>query len=125
MFGNMVSNLLKRPVNDPLVTKRRHARHNAPGCVSMIGKKLYPVQDWSVGGVLINADGRLFGIDNELDITVKFKLRDDILEIPHRGRVVRKTRDKVAFEFLPLTQTLQTKFQRVIDDLVASGFSES
>ena len=49
----------------------------------------------------------------------------DCLDVPHRARVVRKSRDRVAFEFMPLTEQIRKSFQNVIDDFVAGQFADS
>ncbi|MCF8496089.1 MAG: PilZ domain-containing protein [Alphaproteobacteria bacterium] len=123
MFAALLSTLRGQTGNDGISTRRRYTRHKNTKCVTLIGGKPYPVEDWSLGGVLVNADGRMFGVDNELDVTMKFKLRDEVMDIPQRARVVRKSHGKVAFEFMPLSNTARSNFQRVIDDVIASGFS--
>lgn len=105
--------------------RRRHPRRENDRCVSMIGSKMYPVEDWSFGGMKIVGDGRIFSNDQELPVTLKFKLRGDVIDVNHRARVVRRTPDAIAFEFLPLPQGTRTRFQQVIDDAVSRQFAES
>lgn len=125
MFGKFFSALQGHRSNENMLTRRHFSRRRCDKCVSMIGEKLYPVEDWSPGGILIRGDGRAFNTGSEIDVTMKFKLRNDMLDIPHRARVIRKTQDKVAFEFLPLPRQIHRNFQSVIDDYLASGFAES
>lgn len=78
-----------------------------------------------MGGIKVTADGRMFNTHEEIDITMKFKLREDIVDVPHRARVVRRSQDSVSFEFLPLTAEIRRSFQQVVDDYMARRFAES
>jgi hypothetical protein len=86
---------------------------------------MFPVQNWSMGGVLLNADPRLFTVNQDIDFTVKFRLHNRILEIPHTGTIIRKTKNNVAIKFKPLNKMLQSTFQQAIDDYVASQFART
>jgi hypothetical protein len=108
-----------------VVARRRYARRNVDRCVAVVGDKMYPVEDWSLGGVKIQGDGRLFTDEQQIDLTMKFKLRDEVIDIPHRGRVVRKTKENIAFEFLPLPVKMRGLFQQVVDDYVTRQFADS
>lgn len=125
MFGHLFANLKAENNNEPAAARRRYTRRDVDRCVTVINGKTYPVENWSLGGVCITSDEREFGVDDEHDITIKFKLRDDIMDVPHAGRVVRKGNNKVAFEFRPLTRDTRGRFQNVVDDYVASQFAAS
>ncbi len=75
--------------------------------------------------MMIAADERLFAIDQECVFTLKFKLRDEIMEIDHKAKIVRKAPNKIALQFLPLSKAVQTRFQQVVDDYVSQRFAES
>ncbi len=111
--------------NDEQETKRSHPRRDVDRCVAVIHGRTFPVKDWSLGGVLIQADERLFGKEQDIDLTVKFKLRNNIIDVSHKGVVVRKSNGKVAVQFEPLSQTISRQFQQVIDDYVAGQFASS
>ena len=125
MFSSLLAAVKTQPKNDQIISKRRHPRRRSDKCVSMINGRMYPVENWSVGGVLIQGDSRPFGVDNEIDVVLKFKLRDQMIDVPHRARVIRKSKDKVAFEFLPISAQIKNKFQSVIDDYVTGQFADS
>lgn len=125
MFGTLFSALRTQPKNDLFETKRAHERRQNDKCVVVINGKTYPVLNWSLGGLMIHADSRPFVEDNEVNVTLRFKLRNDIIDITQRARVVRKTRDRVAFQFEPLTKDIRRKFQSVIDDFVTGQFVDS
>lgn len=107
------------------ITKRKSHRREADNCVSMIDGRAYPVYNWSEGGLLVQADERLFSVNAPVDVTMKFRLTGKVLDVPHRGRIVRKARDKLAIQFEPLTRDVQNKLKQVIDDLVTREFAES
>lgn len=125
MIRQVLSNIKSNTSNDQAKTRRRHSRRHCDRVVASIAGTMYPVADWSLGGLLINGDGRMFTNDQQLDITLKFKLRNDILDIPHKVRVVRRNRDKIGFEFMPLTTKIRKGFQQVVDDYVAQRFADS
>lgn len=127
MFGKILSTFKASPAEKEQGSKvrRLHPRRSGDACVSVVGGKVYPVENWSYGGVLLSADDRLFSVDQELDLTMKFKLRGEVLDIPHKGQIVRKTPNKIALQFAPLSKKIQTAFQQVVDDFVSQQFIES
>lgn len=125
MFANFFSSLRADNTNDQYAARRKYSRRESDQCVSVIDGKTYPVDNWSLGGLAIQADERMFGIDNEVSVVLKFKLSQKIVDVPHRARVVRKGRNRIAFEFKPLTQQIRNNFQNVVDDYVASQFAAS
>ena len=125
MFGRLFASLKAENNNEPESARRRYARRECDTCVSIINGKTYPVENWSLGGVLVSADEREFGVDEDVQVTMKFKLRDDVLDVPHAGRVVRKAQNKIALEFKPLSKQIRGNFQNVVDDFVASQFAAS
>lgn len=125
MFSNFLAGLRSVTSNDIDETRRRSPRRGSDRCVAMVCGQTFPVENWSFGGVLISADERLFGTGQDIDITLKFKLRNTIIDVSHRGHVVRKSNGKVALEFEPLEKTIRRGFQQVIDDAVASEFAIS
>jgi len=125
MLQTLISSLKAGASNDRQPASRRHPRRDVDRCVVMIHGRTFPVENWSLGGVLLLADERLFGKEQDLDLTIKFKLRNNLLDVPHRGRVVRKSPGKVAIQFEPLSQIISRQFQQVVDDYVAGEFANS
>lgn len=125
MIQTLISSLKADASNDRQNSKRRHPRRNVDRCAAVICGRTFPVENWSLGGILLQADERLFGKEQELDLTIKFKLRNNIVDIQHRGIVVRKSNGKVAIRFEPLSQAISRQFQQVIDDYVARSFADS
>lgn len=125
MFSTFLSSLRAGASNDVASTQRRHPRRTNDRCVIVIHGHTFPIENWSFGGVLLNGDERLFGIHQTIDIVLKFKLSNTIIDVPHKGYVIRKANGKVAIEFEPLTKTISRSFQQVIDDAVASEFATS
>lgn len=125
MIGKFIGTLIGENAKTPVKSKREHARRAGDQCVSIVNGKMYPIQNWSTGGVLIAGDERMFGVADEHDITLKFKLRDEVLDISHKAKIVRKGYGNIALQFAPLTQAVQSGFQKVMDDVLAQNFSES
>ncbi len=118
-------NLFEDASNDMDASRRKAPRRNADNCISVIDGKAYPVHNWSDGGMLVQADERMFTVAAPVEVTMKFRLGSRILDIPHRGRVVRKTRDRLAIQFEPLSREIANKFKQVVDDFVTREFAES
>lgn len=106
-------------------TRRRHPRRQTDRCVAVVGGQTFPVEDWSQGGLLISGDSRAFGVGQDVDLMLKFKLRDEIIDIGQQGRVVRKGNKGIAFEFTAPSPTARRNFQKVLDDTLAREFANS
>ena len=125
MFGSLFAGLKADNNNEQFSTRRRFSRRSCDSSVVIIDGQIYPVENWSMGGVAINGDTRTFGVDEIVDMTIKFKLSNTVIDLPHKARVVRKSAHRVAFEFAPLTGKIRKGLQSVVDDYVASKFAES
>jgi hypothetical protein len=126
MLQNFLSSFLSgKASNDINLTRRSYPRREADRCICTVQGQTLPVENWSFGGVLLSADERLFGLDQNVAVTIKFRLRNAIKEVSIHGRVLRKSQGRVAVQFEPLTQTIRRNFQQVIDDQVAREFANS
>lgn len=126
MLKNILASFTKE---DDLTTapkiSRQHSRRSGDKCVSMIDGKMYPIENWSEGGVLITADDRLFALGQDVTLDLKFKLRDDMISIHQIGEIVRKNDNKIAVKFHELDKTSLNAFQQVIDDFLTRNFVNS
>ena len=125
MFGSLFAGLKAENTNDQYSTRRRFSRRDCDNSVVIIDGQIYPVENWSMGGVAVNGDTRAFGVNTSVDVTMKFKLSDDVIDLPHTARIVRKDAHRVALEFEPLTNDMRRGLQSVVDDYVTSKFAES
>lgn len=125
MFGKTISHSQASNTESQLRTKRRFSRRYDDHCVVIVHGQMHPVENWSKGGLLMTADDRLFAKGQEFKFTLKFKLRDEIIEVDHKAKIARKSSHKVALEFSPLTRAVKAQFQKVVDDFVAQRFAES
>jgi len=125
MFKKFVSTLDREESAALSQVKRQHPRRSDDRCVVVVNGQMHPVENWGNGGMQITADERLFSIGQECVFTLKFKLRDDIMEVDHKAKVVRKAPGKIALQFEQLTHPVQNSFQQVVDDYVAQRFVES
>ncbi len=125
MLQNFFSSFLNRPSNDGQSSRRIHDRRETDRCVCTMHGRNFPVENWSFGGALIDADERMFAVGQKLDMIFKFKLRNTILDVNIRGTVVRKNQGKLGIKFEPTSQTIRRHFQQVVDDQVAREFANS
>lgn len=125
MFGSFFARLKAENTNEQFSTRRRFSRRSCDSSVVIINGQIYPVENWSMGGVSINSDTRQFGVDQDFDMTIKFRLSDNVIDLPHTARVVHKNSQRVAFEFSPLTKAVRKGLQSVVDDYVTARFAES
>ena len=125
MFGSLLTGLKADNTNEQFSTRRRFSRRSCDNSVVIIDGQIYPVDNWSMGGVAINGDTRSFGVNTTVDMVIKFKLSNTVIDLAHTARVVRKNAHRVAFEFEPLSGKVRKGFQTVIDDYVSSRFAES
>lgn len=125
MLANLINTMVTSVSNDKEATRRRHPRRNVDRCVAVVCGQTFPVEDWSLGGVQLRGDERLFGQSQDLDVTMKFRLRSTIIDVDVKGKVVRRTRGSVAIQFEPLAHMIRRAFHQVIDDAVAAEFANS
>lgn len=126
MFNSFIAGLRTAASNTDLPeTQRRHPRRASDRCVIVVENQTFPVENWSFGGALMNADERLFSESQMVAATLKFKLRNTILDIPVKGNVVRRNMGRIAIAFEPLDRAIRRTFQQVIDDAIASEFAGS
>lgn len=125
MFGKYVSSVEREETAALSYKNRQSPRRSDDSCVGIINGQMHPIDNWSSGGMYITADERLFSINQECVFTLKFKLRDKIMEVDHKAKVIRKMPGKVALQFLDLTRDIQSSFQKVVDDYVSRRFAES
>lgn len=125
MFGTLFASLKADNSNEQATARRKYTRRDCDKCVTEINGQIYPVENWSLGGFLIAADERAFGVREDVQTVMKFKLRDSIIDVPHKAHVVRKSKNKIAFEFEPISRVTRDRFQRVVDDYVTSQFANS
>lgn len=123
----MLKQLLDSMKTEPQAVKanRQHARRAGDRCVVLVNGKMHPIENWSSGGLLFVGDDRLFALGQDCDVTLKFKLRDDMINIEHKGAIVRKSDGKIAVRFAPISKKIQASFQQVVDDFVSQRFAES
>ena len=125
MLETILDTLKISASNDDFDSRRASERREMDNCVGIIDGKTYPIQNWSNGGVMLTGDARLFGMNDIKEIIMKFKLAERVIDVPHRGRVLRKGNNEFVLEFSPLTESVDNKFKMVIDDYNAREFANS
>ena len=110
---------------DGFSSRRVHPRRACDQCVGFINGKAHPVLDWSPGGMRVFADTRPVAVGEEMDVELKFHLRERLIQIKHKAKVVRKSSESVSLQFLPISNDMRKTFQNVIDDFNAREFAGS
>ena len=119
-------NEMEDETNDALDRSRReYARRSADKCIGLVNGQAMPILDWSPGGIRILGDTRTYNMGDELNVMLKFHLNDELIDVNHRAKVVRKTGDFFAVKFAPLTNEIQKTFTHIIDSFNADEFAAS
>lgn len=119
MFKAAWDKFLKNVSNDDNPSmRRRFPRRDQDVCILEINGKSYPVKDWSMGGALIETTDRSIAVGDQITFNIKFKLKDRVVELDHKGMVLRKTKTLIALQFDPLPGETRTEFDRVVNDTV-------
>lgn len=125
MLQALLSTMRDSVSNDAALTRRNQPRRAVDRCIAVIDNTPHPIENWSLGGVRVTANERLYALGQQLDITLKFKLSDRVIDIRLNGNVIRKTNGKIAIAFDALDKQTRGQFMQVIDDDVANEFAES
>lgn len=110
---------------DGFSSRRSHPRRTCDQCIGFINGKAHPILDWSPGGVKVFGDPRPIALGDEMEVEMKFHLRESLIQIKHKARVVRKMSESFSLQFEPLSQDIRKTFQNVIDDFNAREFAGS
>ena len=111
--------------SDDFTSRRAHPRRTCDQVVGFVDGRAHPVLDWSPGGVRVFADPRPIAIGQDIEIEMKFHLRDELVSMKNIGKVVRKTSESISLQFMPLNTEIRRTFQHVIDDFNAREFAGS
>ncbi|MEM6811175.1 MAG: PilZ domain-containing protein [Pseudomonadota bacterium] len=125
MLLDILENLRVTASNDDFDSRRTHERRSSDQCIAMVDGQSFTVENWSQGGILLNGDTKRFSTNDLKDVTIKFKTEDKIINIEHKGTILRKNNLQTAIQFLPLTERVDKQFQHVIDDYVTKEFAKS
>ncbi len=102
--------------NDVATNAQRAQRRDVDISICEIDGTVYPVTNWSASGILLAGDERLFAKGEAVEMKLRFRLSDRILEIPHTGTVMRKAKGGFAVHFDPLPAEAAQNFSAVIAD---------
>lgn len=112
--------------NDALdLARREYPRRAADKCIGLVNGQAMPVLDWSQGGLRVLGENRTYRLGDELTVMLKFHINDQLIDVNHKAKVVRKSSDFFAVKFAPLTKEISNTFQQVIDSFNAEEFAAS
>ena len=107
---------LHNTINDNISAQRRgFARRSLDTCMVTVNGIPYPVKDWSLSGILFEADTRTFCLNECLPMTLKFHAGGNIASVDVTGHIVRKNARYVATQFDPLSNKTEQALHRIID----------
>lgn len=118
-FSTLFRHMKASVGNDVATNAQRAQRRDVDISICEIDGTVYPVTNWSASGILLAGDERLFAKGEPVDMKLRFRLSDRILEIPHTGTVMRKTKGGFAVHFDPLPAEAAQNFSAVIDDYIS------
>jgi hypothetical protein len=107
------------------LSRRMFPRRAADKCIGLVNGQALPILDWSPGGVRVLGENRTYNLGEHIDVMLKFHLNDQLIDVKHSGKVVRKSTDFFAVQFEPLTSEIKNTFQHVIDSFNAEEFVAS
>ncbi len=110
---------------DGFSSRRSYPRRGCDQCVGFLDGRAHPVLDWSPGGLRMFADPRPLQVGQEMEVELKFHLREQLVNIKHLAKIVRKSNESVSFQFMPISNDVRKTFQTVIDDFNAREFAGS
>ena len=121
-----ISDSIQQSINDNVdVQRRRFPRRANDTCLITVNGTPYPVKDWSLSGVLFEADTRTFNEGDSLPIEMKFRVNETFAVVEAQGHVVRKSSHFVATQFDELSTKAQQTLHEVIDKSHNSGQSQT
>ncbi len=102
--------------NDIAAPVSRAERRTVDVSICEIDGTVYPVTNWSASGVLLSGDDRLFAKGEKVEMKLRFRLSDRIVEIPHTGTIARKGKGMFALHFDPLPDQAREQFTAIVAD---------
>jgi len=104
--------------NDNAVMQRREfMRRKQDVCMVNVDGHPYAVLDWSQGGILFQGDGREFVEGQHVNMTLRFKIGNNVEDIKVSGQVIRKGTRNIAVTFT--SDVYNTTFDELLEKLPA------
>ena len=111
-----ITDSIANSTNDNIdVQRRRFPRRSTDTCLITVNGVPYPVKDWSLSGVLFEADTRTFSQGETLPMVLKFNVGDMMATVDVNGAIVRKNARFIATQFEDLSSKAQQTLHEVID----------
>ncbi len=107
------------------MSRREFPRRASDKCIGVINGQAMPILDWSQGGIRVFGETRTYSVGDQVDVTLKFHMANDLIDVQHKAKVVRKSAEVFALQFTPLTGEIRKTFQQIIDNFNAEEFVAS
>ena len=106
-------------------TRRKFPRRAMDTCAIAVEGITHPVKDWSQTGALFQGDGRNLHDGQVIEVQMKFRMTDKIMEVPVQARVIRAGASQIALEFIDVNLDTKRAFNKVIDDALTREFVDT
>lgn len=100
--------------------RHRRAQRIIGGGTVMIDDALYPLIDWSTGGIAIRSEGHLYRIGDRRLLELEIDLDDYAVNLDLDGEVVNRTSDRTGWRFVNPTDT-QRQVLRALTQATTGG----
>ncbi len=97
----------ERNVRDQLEeagARMRRAQRIEGGGTVMIGDALFPLVDWSTGGIAIASDGQRFRVGDRAQLELELDLGDYAVNLDLEGEVMNRTPERTGWRFITPTE---------------------
>jgi hypothetical protein len=109
-----------RERNDSDGARHRRTQRILGGGTVMIDDELYPLVDWSAGGIAIRSEGHLYRIGDRRLLELEIDLDDYAVNLDLDGEVVNRSSDRTGWRFTTPTET-QRQVLRALTQASTSG----
>ena len=117
MLNALLSHFKSRPSAEETECRRSFPRRRHDACICIINGHPYAVENWSMGGVLIRGNARMLKENEDIDITLKFRVHKGVLCIDQPARVLRRSRHKTALIFPVISEENRHQFMHILERL--------
>lgn len=94
--------------------RRQHERMTEGCCVAVLDGRMVPVENWSLGGMLVQADDRLYKKGQNVELMLRFYTGTRIVNIPAGAIVARKVPSRLGLQFKDLSDHAYTQIKNVL-----------
>lgn len=125
MWNKIIKTFDMKSNDNEDTTRRKFPRRAMDTCAISVNGVTHPIKDWSQTGALFQGDGRGMNEGQIIDVKMKFRMTDQIIEVPLEARIVRAGASQIAVEFFNINLETKRAFNKVIDDALTREFVDT